>query len=114
MENYNIKDISMQSKEHLEAYAKNQLELVKLETTSKLARLLSFIFLGFFLSLFALVFTIMLSIALGIFLGQLLDNNALAFLIVSGIYIVLALGLYLLRTVVFKNPFLRMFINELK
>lgn len=114
MENHNVKEISKQSKEHLEAYAKNQMQLLKFEVSSKLARFFSFIFLGFFLSLLFLVFTIMLSIAFGIFLGQLLENNALAFLIISAFYLIFALTLYLLRNVIFKNPFLRMFINELK
>lgn len=113
MENVNLKEQGKATKEHLEIYAKNQMQWYKFIFAEKMARFGSFIFVGFFLSLIALLFFIVLSVAFGLFLGQLMDNYSLAFLIVSVLYLLLGVILFLCRKMLFRNPLLKTLIKEL-
>lgn len=114
MENSSIKSQSKQTKEHVEVYLKNQLYQYKYVFAEKAARLGTFLFIGFLLSIIALVFIVALSMALGFFLSEVLGNAGLAFLIVSGLYILLGVIVFLGRKSLFGNPLLRMIIDEIE
>lgn len=97
MEN-NAERIFTDFKENFSAYAGLKLRLLKLMAIEKTAGILAVFSHGFILLLFIFFTVLFFFIALGFYLGQLLDNLALGFLIVGGIYLLLTLVLVWARS----------------
>lgn len=114
MKDLNIVEQSKQTKNHLEVYAKNQMQLYKFNLAEKLARLSTFIFIGFFISLLTLLALISLSLAAGIYLGGVFGSYTLASLAVAFGYVILGTIIYATRKTIFLNPLLRSWIKELE
>lgn len=76
-------------REDISTYAGLKLRLLKLTAIERAAGLLSAFSHGLILMLFIFFTILFLFIALGFFLGEILENIALGFLIVGGIYLLL-------------------------
>lgn len=113
MENLSLKEQGRETKKHLEIFLKNQSYLYKYYFAENLAKLGTFIFVSFLVSIMALFLLALLSISLAIFLGEIIGNTGLAFLLVSLLYFLIGLGIFLGRKKLFRNPLLRSIINEI-
>jgi len=78
----------------LRKYIDNRLQLIKLELISVLANVASGLISSFFLLAMGLIILIMFNFALAFYLGSLFENQALGFLIVGLVYVVLFLLYY--------------------
>jgi len=98
-------------KEELKEYAESSFNLIRLHIVEQLSRHIS----GFIVKagiLYILFFgLIFLSMALAFFLGELFESYGLGFLIVAGIYFLIALIFYLLRKVLIEKPVIKSFIK---
>lgn len=97
-------------------YISNRIELLKLESADISARVFS-LFLIYFVLLFVLfIALIMLSILGGIYISSLLHSHIIGFSIVSGIYLILFLIMYLRRNTIAEkylaNQFIKSFFKE--
>lgn len=90
MEN-NAEQIFTDLKENISTYAGLKFRLLKLMAIERTAGILAVFSHRLLLMLFIFFAILFLFIALGFYLGQLLDNLALGFLIVGGIYLLLTL-----------------------
>lgn len=92
--------------EYANQYVQKQIELFKLESAEKVAKSTSSIItlavIGFLVSLV----TIMLSITIGFAIGEMLGSYALGFLIITGIYTLIALVVYFFKRQLVTNPVL--------
>jgi hypothetical protein len=113
MENANLKQQAVNTKEHLESYVHNEIFKYKLLFYEKTAKLGGFLFAGFFVSLLLLIFIVMLSISFALFLGEILDNYALSFLLTGLTCLLLSIVIFLLRKPLFSNPVLSALIKEI-
>ena len=98
-------------KEELKDYAENRFNLIRLHVVEQLSCHISgFIVKGgiLYILFFGLIF---LSMALAFFLGELFESYGLGFLIVAGIYFLIALIFYLLRKVLIEKPVIKSFIK---
>lgn len=82
-------------KEDVSIYLRLKLRLLRLTATERIARLIAILSHGVILVLFIFFATLFFFLALGFFLGDLLDNTALGFLIVGGIYLLFSFILIL-------------------
>jgi len=90
--------------EKAEAYAKTNIDLIKLksidkssEVISKSASKLVFIFLG-------LIIFFLLSIGLSVWIGEMTGEMYYGFFIVAAIYVLLSVVLYFFRDTLIKKP----------
>lgn len=98
---------------HFKEYIETKIKLWKLTTAEAIARFLSIIVLGILL-LFMLVFVIgLLSVSLSLFIGSLIGSNALGFLIVALLHLMLTWLLIAKRKSLFLNPILGIIVNIL-
>jgi len=70
----------------LKSYIENRIELLKLELVSVVANIASGLVSSFLILVISMFILLMFSISLGFWLAQLVDNDALGFAIVGGIY----------------------------
>jgi hypothetical protein len=70
----------------LRSYIENRIQLIKLELISVVANIASGLVSSFLILVISMFILLMFSISLGFWLAQLLDNDALGFAIVGGIY----------------------------
>lgn len=88
----------------LRKYIDNRIQLIKLELISALANVAAGLISSFLLLGMGLIFLIMFNFALAFYLGSLFENQALGFLIVGFIYVLLfVLYYYFFRNTVDKN-----------
>ncbi len=78
-------------------YVESRIELVKLETTEKIARLIGTVFTMFILFMVLAFVLIAFSVLAGAFLNHLLNSNYLGYLIVTGVYLIEFILLYTQR-----------------
>lgn len=71
------------------AYFRLRLELLKLDTYERVAKLVAVLSHGAILLLLAFFATLFLFLALGFFLGEQLNSNSLGFTVVAAIYLLL-------------------------
>lgn len=97
------------AKEYLEVQ-KDYLKLEVAEKTSKMgATLLSFVIF----SVFATIVMIFIGLAGGVFLAKWVDSLALAYLIMAGIYLLIAAIIYWKRTSLLIDPIIGYIIREI-
>lgn len=88
----------------LRKYIDNRIQLIKLELISALANVAAGLISSFLLLGMGLIFLIMFNFALAFYLGSLFENQALGFLVVGLIYVLLfVLYYYFFRNTVDKN-----------
>ena len=92
-------------------YADNRLDQLKLKTTKRLSSSLAVLFAWVVIVMVVLVAFSFLALALGAWLGEILGSQAYGMLIISGIFLVIALVLFLLRKRIFVNGLVRAFIG---
>ena len=95
-------------KEDVLAYVELRLELLKLNTYERVAKVMALFSYGIILVLLAFFAILFLFLALGFFLGELLDSFALGFVLVVGMYLLLFLIL-----IYFKRKILFALMNEM-
>lgn len=89
-----------------------KIRILRLTVVEKIARVLAFLSYGLVILLFAFFTVLFLFVALGFFLGNLLNNVALGFLVVGGLYLFLTMCSILARykiRLVFINLIIRSF-----
>ncbi len=89
-----------------------KIRILRLTVVEKIARVLAFLSYGLVILLFAFFTVLFLFVALGFFLGNLLNNVALGFLVVGGLYLLLTMCSILARykiRLVFINLIIRSF-----
>lgn len=82
---------------YIQEFVSQEVESVKLEVAEKLSIASSSVITSVVLTTLGAFFMIFAAIALGFFLGALFHSNALGFLIVSCLFLVLLLIVYLFR-----------------
>ncbi len=98
-------------------YAETRLDLLKLQTTERVSRLLAGFILDVIKVVFALFIIFYLSLALGFYLSELLGSASLGFLATGGIFIILVLLVMLFHkplSLMFTNITIRRFLENSK
>ena len=98
-------------KKEIKEYAESNFNLIRLHVVEQLSRLTSGIIVNvgvLYILFFGLIF---LSMALAFFLGELFNSYGLGFLVVSGLYFLLALTFYLMRKALIEKPVIKSFIK---
>ena len=96
-----------------EKYSKTSFEILKLKTVDKTTDIISSLLVSLIMILFIALFTLFLNIGIAIWLGKILENTALGFLIISGLYLVIGLLVYFNRTKLLKIPIDNIIIKKL-
>ena len=89
--------------ERVEQYVLTTVELYKLKTLQKLAETATSIITSLIMAIFGVLFLLFVSIGLAVYLGEVMQGMYYGFLIVAGIYLVLAIILYSLRANFLKD-----------
>lgn len=87
-----------------EKFTKTSIDLLKLNTVEKTADVISSVTSGLTVILIVAMFTLFLNIALGLWIGEILQSSYLGFLIVSGLYLIVALLIYANQNRWIKKP----------
>ena len=98
---------------YVKEYGEKQVKLVKLEMAERISKItsgLALMMVAFALLLFILL---LLSIAVGIYLGQIWGSYPMAFLFLSGFYLVVGVILIVFKKSLVTNPILEIVINEM-
>lgn len=78
-------------------YFEARIKLFKISAYEKIAKIIAVFFSSIIIVLLGFFLLLLLSISSGFYFGELLNNNALGFLIVFGIYLILFIILILFR-----------------
>jgi hypothetical protein len=98
--------------EKAEAYAKTSFEIYKLKTANKMAEVVASLVARLVVILFLSFFFLMINIGLAIWLGEALGQVYYGFFIVSGLYAIIAVCLYVFRDTIIKNPIINSIISQ--
>ncbi len=98
--------------EKAEAFGKTSLELYRLKAIEKLATITSDFVSNLVLIICIALFFMMLNIAIALLVGDLLGHAYLGFLIVSGVYLLAFLLIYILRDKFIKTPISKSIIEK--
>ncbi|MEZ4947864.1 MAG: phage holin family protein [Saprospiraceae bacterium] len=94
-------------------YLNLKLEYFKLEMGEKTGKVASSLITMGILSVVFIFILLMFSLATGFYLGEQMDSYPLAFLILTGFYLVAGLILFVFREKWITTPLVKMIINEL-
>ncbi len=95
----------------IRAYIKQQKDLLRLEVAEKTSIITSTLVVGIImLGLISLVL-VLGTITAGYYLGALLDDTGLAFLLLTGAFLLIALLIYALRRPLIVNPVLKLILQ---
>ena len=92
-------------------YLETQFEYIKFDLTEKLTRIATSIITVSIIILLLLPFVFFISFALAYYLGNYFGSDPIGFLIVAGIYLIIAIFTIALRKPLIINPLLRKFVN---
>lgn len=98
--------------EYARQFARQQIEYYRLELAERTAKTTASLITGMVVGVVFLLALVMLSIAVGFYLGTLLGSPALAFLCVSGFYLILGGAVYFFRGKLITNPILTTFLES--
>lgn len=98
---------------HFKEYLTNQVKIIKIEIAEKISTIVSTIISLFWVSLFIVLFVIFAGVALALFLGKLTGSNYIGFLIVSGVYLLLAIILWKGKNRFIKIPVMNFLLRQL-
>lgn len=99
--------------EYTKQYIQQQINYLRLDTAERIAKTTSSLITIGIVAVTILVFFIFLSIAFGFYLGALLNSNAVSFLIVAGLYLLLVVILVFFKKSILTNPILSLIIKEM-
>lgn len=99
--------------EKAKSYAEINAELVKLKAIDKTADVVSSLLVRLIIVLGVAMFAFFVNIALSLYLGELLGENYLGFLVVSGIYLLITIIFSVSRDKLIKVPITNLVINKL-
>jgi len=99
---------------YFQDYVEKRLELLQLELTERVIRILSVLITAFLLLSIISLFLLFISISAAFFIGEHLGSPATGFLAVGGIFGLLALLLYVFRKPLIVQPILSMIIGEFR
>ncbi|MCW2119995.1 hypothetical protein [Flavobacterium sp. 7A] len=94
-------------------YAEVNLELAKLNTIDKTADVVSSLLARLLVIMVVAMFLLFFNITIGLYLGEVLGTDYLGFLVVSSIYLILALILHFKRDSIIKVPLTNVIIAKL-
>ena len=101
----NVEDIQ----ENANAYLESSISYYKLWGFKVAMKSTTMILKFFLISICLMIFLLFISIAGAIALGQMMDSYPIGFMIVAGIYLVLALLLFLVKDKIVEGPILEKF-----
>lgn len=107
-----VKNIEMLY-EKAKEYTNTTVELYKLTAVDKTAEVASSLSFRIAFLLIAAFFTMFFNIGLSLYLGELLESYSTGFFIVSGLYLLFGLLLYVFRENWIKTPISNLIIKEL-
>lgn len=99
--------------ENLKDYASLKARIISLTVADTTANLLANLITNAAVLLFVLLFCLFGSVALGLWLGQELNNHALGFLIVAGIYLFFGLIIFIIKEKYLEKPLVNTVIRNL-
>ncbi|WP_445731410.1 hypothetical protein [Mariniflexile sp.] len=99
--------------EKAKSYAEINIELVKLNAIDKTSDIVSSVLARLLVIMVVAMFFLFVNIALSLYLGELLGKYYLGFLLVSGIYLIVALILHYNRDKIIKVPITNLVIAKL-
>ncbi|MDP3461496.1 MAG: phage holin family protein [Bacteroidales bacterium] len=97
----------------LKAYLNTRLQLIRLETTSKITEIGSELFTSVFLGLIGFLFILFFSLTAGFYLADYFQKYYVGFGIVAGFYFLVGLILYVFRKKVFLTPIRKRIIRKI-
>ncbi|MCO4293005.1 hypothetical protein NF867_09035 [Solitalea sp. MAHUQ-68] len=98
--------------ENIKDYASLKARLITLSVTENTANLLASLITKGAVLLFVLMFCLFSSIALALYLGQEMQNHALGFIAVAGIYLFLGLIIFLIKDKYLEKPLINSIIQN--
>jgi hypothetical protein len=90
--------------QNFEEYIKTDIELLKLKSVDKSADIVSSVFASVIVIIAIIVFVFILSIGLSFLIGRLMGSLELGFFIMSGVWGIICVSLYLSRKKWLKKP----------
>ena len=99
--------------EHVEQYAKTNLEILELKTVAKSADVFSSLTAVLALIVVVTIFFVVLSIGLSFYVGRFLPQDYYGFFIISFVYLMIILMLYFNKNRWLKIPFKNLIISLL-
>lgn len=99
--------------EYGKIYVEQKMDFYRLETSKRLAKTTSNLATVAVMAFLVMMVVIFLSIAGGLFLGAILGSYGLAFLIITGIYMLAVLIIYFFKKEIITNPILSLVIKEM-
>lgn len=98
---------------HVENYISTTIELYKLKAYQKVAQIATTVITSVLMGFFGVLFLIFVSIGLAVYLGEVMGRMHYGFMIVAGIYLVLAIIVYALSKKVLKDKFNTMIVRKI-
>lgn len=99
--------------EYARQYAQKQYDYIRLGIVERTAKVASTLITTLAVTFLVMLVIVMLSLTLGFYLGNLLQSYPLGFLIVAGLYSVIAFVVFMLRRQIITNPIVSMIIKDL-
>lgn len=101
--------------DHLTSFIESKIEIYKIELKEELAQSLSRVAVVLLFSFLAFFFILFLNVAIGYYLSAILNSLFYGFLIISGFYLLIFTGLFLLRRQLgLREKFEKMLMDWLK
>ncbi len=99
--------------EYGKMYLEQKMDFYRLETSKRLAKTTSNLATVAVMGFLGMMVVLFLSIAGGLFLGAFLGSYGLAFLIITGLYILAVVIIYFFKKEIITNPILSLVIEEM-
>ncbi len=95
----------------IKEYINNRIDSIKLDLAEKTSKILASLIAGMAVAIFIFMFFLFVNIALAYFLGALMDNIWLGFLIVSGLYLLIGIIIWIARIKLLTIPIMNRIIE---
>lgn len=95
-------------------YTETSVSLHKLQAINTTADIISSLVSKALLILIISTFFLFLNIALSLYIGDVFESNYLGFILVSGFYLLIAIGIYLFKKSIIENPIIDLIIPKLQ
>ena len=99
--------------QHVEQYVATTAELYKLKAFQKVAKVATSVITSVLMAFFGILFLLFVSIGLAVYLGEVMGRMHYGFMIVAGIYLLLAIIIYALSSKVLKDKFNTMIVRKI-
>ncbi len=99
--------------ENIREYVETRIEIIKLETADSGASAVSSMLSWVIIAVIGVIFLMMLTIGTALGIGYLVENFAIGFFAVTGVYLIIGLVLYFNRTVWLRKPFINTIIKNI-